>query len=322
MGHVFVVHGDLMALGCDAWLVPGGHGPGQTWKKAPPEKRLPRPESYGVPGGTRSCLLAVTEPPEPLPFLTDIVAGDRQSPEWWVQGAREFVRTASEDLRDRQRAPVYGRERPLLALPLVGTGGGGAVHYSGELVHLLLEALREEARVTGVDVALVLLEGPAWAAAQNARRTDPRAFAELPRRLADAADALAGLARSGDLVLFVGAGVSQAAGLPGWRKFLAQLGAEAVNLNEPGEQEELQALGELDRAAIIQRRLPPGASLGDAAARFIRERARRYGLSHGLLASLPVEEVITTNYDDLFERASGSIGRPCTVLPGGAAARG
>ena len=140
MAHVFVVHGDLMALACDAWLVPGGHGPGESWRRGLPRKRLPRPAGFGQPG-QRSCLLAETEPPEPLPFLTDIVAGAESDPAWWVQGARDFVAVATRTLRERERPPAHGRTRHLLALPLVGTGGGGATHLSGELVHLLLEAL-------------------------------------------------------------------------------------------------------------------------------------------------------------------------------------
>ena len=318
MAHVFVVHGDLMALACDAWLVPGGNGPGQTWLPALPKHRLPRPAGWGEPGHPRSCLLAETDAPDPLPFLTDIVASDRYGPDWWVDGARDFVRVASRTLAERARASSFGRERPLLALPLVGTGGGGATHLSGELVRPLLAALTAEAAAANVDVALVLFEGPAWAAVQNARRGDDGAFRDLPAPLLAAADGLAALARSGDLVLFIGAGMSQAAGLPGWRAMLAEL----AELRTPEEDAAFRALGELDRAAIIQRRLPPGLSIGVAAARLIGARARRHGLGHALLANLPVDEVITTNYDDLFERASAAIGRPCTVIPGGATARG
>lgn len=35
-GHVFLVHGDLTKLSCDAWLVPSGTrpGPGSIWRDA------------------------------------------------------------------------------------------------------------------------------------------------------------------------------------------------------------------------------------------------------------------------------------------------
>jgi len=38
-------------------------------------------------------------------------------------------------------------------------------------------------------------------------------------------------------------------------------------------------------------------------------------LSHALLANLPVTEVVTTNYDCLFEGASEDAGHPVRVLP-------
>ena len=40
-------------------------------------------------------------------------------------------------------------------------------------------------------------------------------------------------------------------------------------------------------------------------------------LAHALLAGLPVNEVVTTNYDVLFEGASAAVGRPATVVPYG-----
>lgn len=43
--------------------------------------------------------------------------------------------------------------------------------------------------------------------------------------------------------------------------------------------------------------------------------APRFALAHALLASLPAGEVVTTNYDGLFERASAAAERPTAVLP-------
>lgn len=49
----------------------------------------------------------------------------------------------------------------------------------------------------------------------------------------------------------------------------------------------------------------------------MRERLTEssYSLAHSLLASLPVAEVATTNYDRLFETASEDAGRKVSVLP-------
>ena len=78
---------------------------------------------------------------------------------------------------------------------------------SGEVVRLLCKAMREESAVADVDVAIVLNDGPARAAAQHERSDED--WSELPPKMRDAADALAKKARNGDLVLFLGAGVSQ-----------------------------------------------------------------------------------------------------------------
>jgi hypothetical protein len=325
-GHVFVVRGDLMQLVCDAWCVPGGNGPGITWRRAlPPRSKWQKlPEGWGDANGLRSTLLVDADAPEPLAFLTDITS-DRVAPTnaaaWFVEGARQFVRVSSAALSDRKRPPVHGRAKHLVALPLVGTGGGGGGHLAGEVVALLLPAMREEAARADVDVALVLHDGPGWAAAQNARGDDAL-WGALSPKLLRAADDLAQKARNGDLVVFLGAGVSQAAGLPSWGTLLADLAAEVAGVQGKEQKDAFSKLGELDRAALIQRRIHDGQSVGEAVAALIESRGKRYALSHGLLASLPVEEVISTNYDELFERASDAVNRPCIVLPGGVVSRG
>ncbi len=322
--HVFVLRGDLMQLTCDAWLVPGSErSPGESWRTAlpPQEAWLELPAGWSDEGRPRARLLAEVSPTEPLPFLTDVIGTKRDGPPWYVEGARHFVQLAARVLRDKKRAPLFGRHKHLLALPLAGTGGGGGARLSGEVVRLLLPALHEEAEAADVDVALVLRDGPAWAAAQHERAAIETWATLSPGQLA-AADALASKARSGDLVVFLGAGVSQGAGLPSWTTMLEDLAEERAGVDDAATKAALAQLGELDRAAVIQRRLHDQEPLGAVVAALLRERARRHALGHGLLASLPVDEVITTNYDDLFERASLAVERPVTVLPGGEVARG
>jgi hypothetical protein len=53
-----------------------------------------------------------------------------------------------------------------------------------------------------------------------------------------------------------------------------------------------------------------------------RLRTNHYSLAHAFLAALPVGEVVTTNYDRLFEMASEAVGRPVNVLPYQAAGEG
>lgn len=334
--HVFVARADLMRLACDAWLVPGGTGgPGSTWKPAlpPKEQRLAPPPGWGDPGAPRARLWADVDDGTPLPILTNITATNRQGPAWTVQGARDFLQVATAELRRRRRRPLNGRARFLLALPLLGTKGGGGEYYSGEITRLLVPLLREEAaRLSkdgeiGVDVVLCLIEGPAWAAAQKMRLEDDDDddFAALPAALREKADALAHKARSGGLTIFLGAGVARPAGLPSWHELLHLLAVDHLDPSGPPAADQLVAfdqLSELDRAALLQRRLPAGESLGSAVARLLVKGSRRYAIGHALLASLPVDEVVTTNYDDLFETASAAVGRPCARIPGQPVARG
>src|SRR5205085_2623757 len=82
---------------------------------------------------------------------------------------------------------------------------------------------------------------------------------------------------------------------------------------DDGEREELAGLNRLDRAVVIEKRLG-GAEALMAAVRDLFDR-HRYGLTHALLASLPVGEAVTTNYDRLFELAWAARGRRFSVLP-------
>lgn len=321
--HVFVAWSDLKSVTCDAWLVPGGRGAGRVWRQA-----LPKHWRYASPiDDARRCSVILdgnNALPTPLPILTDISGDGAQPASWYVDGARAFLREATDALRRNQRPPLHGRARYLLALPLLGTDGGGGGALSGEITSLLLPALREEAErleeagSVGVDVALVLIEGPAWAAAQRQRATDRQAFAALPSSLIARADALAERARSGGLTIFIGAGVARPAGLPDWKQLLHLLAEQHITADELRD---FDSLNELDRAAWIERRLV-GETIGDATARVVVAHSHRFALSHALLASLPVSEVVTTNYDDLFERASNVVGRPCARIPGQVVAAG
>jgi SIR2-like domain len=99
---------------------------------------------------------------------------------------------------------------------------------------------------------------------------------------------------------------------PTWAELLGDLALEANIL--PEEQSEFDRLDYLDKARIIASRFQrSGIDFRDAVAE--RLKVSRYGLGHSLLASLPVNEIVTTNYDTLFERASRDAERPLTVLP-------
>jgi hypothetical protein len=51
-----------------------------------------------------------------------------------LETVRQYVEVASQELRKRNVQPFARRERYLLALPVVGTGGGHAADITGQIV--------------------------------------------------------------------------------------------------------------------------------------------------------------------------------------------
>ena len=313
-GHVFIVHGDLRQLSCDAWLMPTdlNASPLKRWMGWPAEERHyfdpVAPKRWAV-DGLRTFKLEGWPEGRPQPWLTNVGASPRLGIPWFVEGAAQFLEHAADDVV--KDAPRCGRARHLLALPIVGTGFGGARRYAGEMVRELLPVLEEFARRREMDVALVTIEGAAFAAAQAERARRDGKFSELDAPLKAHGERLAKAAAEGNLVLFLGAGVSAGAGMPTWGRLLDDLGEEAGMM--PEERAALSSLNVLDQAGILEKRLGGGAALSQAVAR--RCDAFHPALSHFLLAALPVREAVTTNYDRLFEIASESTMGPVSVLP-------
>ncbi len=329
-GHVFVMHGDITRLSCDAWLLPvdeamnvRAHWTERVARITDQWSFPGHPEGWqeGEPGAWGSLdnrVFMVQQWPDalPRPWLTEV--GRFGVPiSWYVDGARQFLQQAADRLRRGDVRFLPQRAKPLLALPLVGTGKGGARHTSGKMVEQLMPALYDVARETGADVVLVTKEDADYAAAQAARRRyvqqqarDP--WSELGQDLRRTAETLALRAARGELVTFIGAGVSFGAGLPDWNELLLALSRRS-GLDQ-SQQEALSRMGYLDRAQVLAHHFSSRGGLGRAVAEEIKLH-HCYAMSHGFLASLPVSEVVTTNYDRLFEQASGATGRGLAVLP-------
>ncbi len=201
-----------------------------------------------------------------------------------------------------------------------------------EVLQALLPALDRWADHHHTDLVLVTKDKPSYAAAQRTRQkslghrsTGDRTRSSLWRigpedaateRLHDIAETLAAAARAGHLTLFVGAGSSLASGLPGWRKLLANLAAKISQ--EPGLAERLEKLDLRDQASLLQRRFERYELTADGLGPAIAEELAGHqpSLVHQLLASLPVREMVTTNFDELLERAVAAVdGTTPAILP-------
>jgi hypothetical protein len=309
---VFVVGADLTRLACDDVLVPTDRSlriaPGWC-PLLPPDVVTDRTDDGACVGLQWSAEERVLEVPDDAArrvWLVDTVDDGGRGLPWILDGARQALDAVA---RREVPEPAHGRARRLVGLPALGTGWGGAAGERGALLQQLLPVLREAAGAHGFDVALVLRGPSDLAAAQRVRRGEDGGW-DLPEHLHRLAERLGEQARKGQLAVFVGAGVSAAAGLPTWEQLLEEL-AERSGLDD-----ELRAglsrLPPQDSAALLAREL--GREQLEA---YVKERfgPGSYALAHALIADLPVQEFVTTNYDPLVELAAADVGRKITVLP-------
>ena len=303
-GHVFVVHGDLTQLACDDIVVPSDAAlrVSEHWHGA-------------VPDGLGLESLGLTRTQWEQQRCGRVLAGDgvwlldtgshaERDASWYAQGVEDVLEAVAQYRRGS--VPGRGRARHLVALPLVGVGRGGADARRGDVIAAVLDVLDHRAD-TGQDVALVLLSARDHGAVQHLRRG--RARHDLSPGEVDRAKDLAARARVNELALFLGAGVSVSAGLPSWTRLLDLLAQRA---GIPAQEAvELRALPAQDAATLIAQTLREPLEVALAAVL----PAGKHGLSHALLAALPVWEAVTTNYDGLFEAAWTAVGRRPAVLP-------
>jgi len=302
VGHLFICQGNLTQLHCDAFLLPtdGGLFLTSSWTNQLPQVPLPQtPEDWGT--DCRTMAWAGWPDELPTPWLTVVGAG-AQSLEWYVDGALAFIRQAAQGRQRTERAC------PLLALPLVGTGWGGARRDKGGIVSALVPALLAEVANLNADVALVLYQPEAFAACQLERKKH-ESWPELSDEIKGEARRLAVLALSDQLAFFLGAGVSKGAGLPDWKQLLERLSEGSI---DRALYEAMEGMSLLDKAQLLHKR--KGADLrGDVAA--VIRQGKHCSLCHTLLAAIPHREVVTQNYDCLFEQACEAAGHELSILP-------
>lgn len=316
-GHVFIVRGDLTKLYCDGWLMPTDRHLHVLphWIEEIPNLKLnwlPVLDDSWDKGELRVQEIKHWPFPEQRVWLVNTGAWQKEA-QWYVDGVVEFFKTVGP-IFQQKGSGVAGRARPLLGLPLVGTGAGGAGDWTGTLLAALLPSLYDAAKEYDVDVALVLKPGPSFAAAMNARKNYLKDRAgiwkdELGENLEKVARDLAEHAKKGELVLFLGAGVSASAGLPNWKDLLELLAKSAGVLssaNKEGQKvsEAFHSLNVLDQARLIADYCGKKESTIGKEVAGLLKRYHHYSISHAMLAGIQMKEVVTTNYDVLFERAS------------------
>lgn len=188
------------------------------------------------------------------------------------------------------RAAKHGRARPLIAMPLFGVGAGGFDAIRGQTLRAQLDAAREAVTDAEVDVVIVCFRRSDFAAIQRQRISKEW---DLPDDLRAHAQSLAKEIKAGRLVLFLGAGVSAAAGIGDFAGLVAELERRAKPAVATPDHADLPA-----RVAALQAARSEdwiNAQVVDLV------KQERYSLTHGLLASLRVREAITTNFDQLYE---------------------
>ncbi|GAB3034948.1 SIR2 family NAD-dependent protein deacylase [Mycobacterium bourgelatii] len=299
MGHLFVAHGDLTKLACDAVLIPCDD---KGWV-TPSWRSLLPPE---LPRDNRTGWLLLPNKPD-ADGIVRLPPLDKRSVQAFA--SMEWVATDPADVAERLLRAVSsvsgdlpaldGRAVPLVGIPLAGTGHGGLAHRRGEVIDKLLEKHRVQGSSLKCDVALILYERRDFVAVQARRRPEDWPWNVLREELRDKADHLGRLARTGQLSLFLGSGVSRPVGLPDWNGLLEYL-AKATNIDLPSNVTPETA------ASIIKSTLP--------AATYHQELknaldCHRHGIGHALLASLPVTQMVTTNFDPCMELAlEGALG--------------
>jgi hypothetical protein len=297
-GHLFVVHGRIESVIHDAALVPVdgdlNFHPGWRDLVGDPPMRLP--------GWERGFARMKAAPDRVWAVSTGDGSEDYSVILDRIDGALGRVDTF------RGSYPIKrGKDAlPLVAVPVVGIGYGGYSADRGQVLRHLVERLTLAARRLNLDIALVTPDPSVYAAAQYARR---KVAPPLPGRLEDTAQELARSARAGHLALLLGAGVSAAAGLPGWGTLIERL-ERHYRVDPPEEGLDISLT---DRAELIERVDKDGFK--SQVAEMVKPVARP-SLPHVLLAGLDCHQVVTTNYDVLYENAVSATGRDiASVMP-------
>jgi O-acetyl-ADP-ribose deacetylase (regulator of RNase III) len=304
-GHLFVTPGDITQfhahavaysassyLGCDGNLYSAfaANIPGfMAWY----EELRNRPDVHAEVGDSYWMPLAKDRQPHGVVVTVSTGRGSMEADRAAV-AVRAALTTAIDALR---QAGVAGRL--LIALPAfrVGLGGDRSRRLRSALVQITA-AFEVLEQAPDVDAVFVTYTPTLYRIFLEARR---QVLGQAPALTAARYQALEEALRAGECVLFIGAGLSRGAGLPDWSELVARL-AKDLGI-EPHRR-----LDYLDLAQWYLERFGRDALSGLVRDTYC-DPAALPTLAHYLLMSLPVRYVITTNYDDLLERALTAVKR-------------
>lgn len=298
-GHVFVIHGRIEDVVHDVAIVPtdSRFTLEKPWAQLVPDLTPDPDPSTWTEGFGRS-----QQADRPVWFFN---IGDENAsavdPATLGQRLTELLVAIQQSIG----GPSKGRALPLVAMPVLGVGQGGQTDKRGEMIEGTLKAATAHAANHALDIAIVTPNAAMYGAVQYVRREKLTGTESGEAGVLDLADR----ARNGELSLFLGAGASIPSGLPTWGELISQLAKAAPQEDTSGE--DWVALVEglktspLDQAQLLAK--AHRGALGSAVIRILAGE-RRPSLAHALLAGVGFAQVLTTNYDDLYEKAVRAAG--------------
>lgn len=307
-GHVFVVHGDLTQIRAHAIGYSTATHFARDGNLYPAfARRFPAfvkgYDALTAPGEVGDAHWLPLGGDLPAGVVVGVAAGGGHEIDRVTKARDTVIHSVQVAVANLRRERPH--ERLLIALPTFRLGMGGDRHQRMASARTQLEAAARAVRdAPDVDVAFVAYSSEVYRVFLQARRAcglAPACPVPEPAKLLEAL-------RQGRGVLFLGAGISAGAGLPGWQALVDRL-SDALSVSKRA--------GDVDHYLDLAQWFVEkhgAAELASLIRGLYGGEAGQPTLGHYLLLALPVRVVITTNYDTLIERTLRSLRRYPSVI--------